>query len=146
MFRFKFLLLNLFAMFVIVLSILLLFNFWAPLKNNIDTQVTKIYTKLAEGYDLEKGTYKDAGKATDLQSDVNSLQTDSVWIKFFQLLLHAIILVNISGLLASWLQSIYTHISFTRSEEERTKASVLSIALLSSTLIVLTAYVIVFTL
>lgn len=109
-------------------------NFLIPDEKIALTQLSIIDNKVSENYDIEIKNYKDLKYVQSLQKEAIAIQYDLQKTKMFRVFTVSLMLITMVGILAWWLQYIYTDMKF--KENGKISYNILSIALLSSAIII----------
>lgn len=101
-------------------------------------QLSQIENSISSHYDEVLHIYRDIEIVNKLQKIAVDLQFDLQKTANIKVALTALILLTITGILAWWLQYVFTTVEFTNKDEKN--SSVLAMALLCSTIIVGVVY------
>jgi len=130
------------AVVLMIVCVAIILGWVIPNQSNIQKEISNKYNTIAVSY--EKGNSE---SVTITENQIADLQGNSIWLKLTYWLLLSIVAVTLAGLLATWLQYIYTDLKFTRNKfagndgiledsEIRSQMIVLAAALIGSCLIV----------
>ena len=127
---------------ILIVAVLLIVNvFLIPNEKKFDEQINQKNNSIAQLFDNQTGTYSDLPEIEKLQSDINSIKNSAVLFKWLRLITFSLLLITLTGWLATWLQWIFTKVKFTSGYNN----AVLASALIVSGLIVMLVYYLTFT-
>jgi len=137
----------------LIVACAIAFLWVTPTINNINKVVTETSTIAANV--LVDSTGEGLQKVIDLQDKIADTKTDGIWMLYMNWLTLSFIGVTMTGMLAWWLQHIFTNLSFTKKkftdedgilnkQDRYNSMSVLAASLISAALIVLMSAYVVF--
>lgn len=131
---------NAIAVIIILVAIISLTVWLWPNEKQIDQNVLSKNTEIAKNIDENTLEYKDLRLGLKQELQLKEIQSAKKSYKLFSLGLYSVILIVLTGLLATLLQAIYTKLKFT--DDAQSAQRVLSAALFSSALIVCVVFVV----
>jgi small-conductance mechanosensitive channel len=128
---------------IVIIGIIITLTVWLyPAEKNITNQVYAKNEQLSNNFDSNSQTVIDQGKENNIQSQIETLKSDREKFQIIKLVFYSIILTFLTGLLATFLQLVYTKLKFTK--DPASSSTVLSAALFSACLIVCVVYIITY--
>jgi uncharacterized membrane protein (DUF106 family) len=123
-----------------LLSLIIFLIIIIPKQKEIDKEKNIRYRQIAKYYDEKTNSYKDVTQVTKLQEQVDDIDNDSIWLKWFKWLISCIILTTGAAIFSTWLQALFTGNKFTKDwfdspDEKRSSSNVLAASLIGGTLI-----------
>lgn len=109
-------------------------HFLIPDEKNATTRISEIDNLISANFDIVTKQYKDLQYVKKLQKEAINIQYDLQKTKTIKVFSISFLLITIVGILAWWLQYVYTDMDF--KNNEKISYNVLAIALLSSAIIV----------
>lgn len=146
---------NLLGAIIIIAALILIIFLALPSEKEINNELSIKYSEMAQNYNTNKDDYKDIQTAIKTKREISDLESVAKISKLLTTSAISLMLIGLTGLLATLLQYIFTKIKFTRKdfegedgiyddEERKNKMIVLASALLSSTIIVSSVFIVIF--